>query len=95
MITVEKVKITAKGQITLPKKLRDKLKIGKGDYLEAFLRGDELVFKPLSRKAGKEALLDYCKEQSAARIELVKAREILARAPFLLSERVSSGREEK
>jgi AbrB family looped-hinge helix DNA binding protein len=92
---MERVKITAKGQITLPKQLRDKLKLKKGDYLEAFLRGEELVFKPLPEKAGKEVLLDYCKDQSASRIDLVKAREILARAPFSLSERVRSVREEQ
>lgn len=92
---MEKVKVTSKGQITLPKLLRDKLKVRAGDYLEAFLRGDEMILKPLPRKPGKEVLLNYCKEQSVTRINLSEAREILSILPFSLPERVSSEREEK
>ncbi len=92
---MEKVKITSKGQITLPKRLRDKLKVKEGDYLEAFLRGNELVFKPLPAKTGKETLLNYCKEQSAGRVKPGEARKILGRLPFSLSERVRTEREEK
>lgn len=92
---MEKVKITSKGQITLPKRLRDGLKVKEGDYLEAFLRGNELIFKPLPNKTGKEALLDYCRKQSAGMFKPDEAKKILARLPFSLSERVRAVREEE
>jgi AbrB family looped-hinge helix DNA binding protein len=91
---MEKVKITSKGQITLPKRLRDKLKVGEGDYLEAFLRGNELIFRPLPGQTGKEVILDYCKEHSASRVKVTEVKQILARLPFSLSERVRTEREE-
>lgn len=91
---MEKVKVTSKGQITLPKQLRDKLKIREGDYLEAFLRGNELIFKTLPSKAGKEVLLNYSKKESAGRLLPGEARKILGRLPFSLSERVHTEREE-
>jgi len=91
---VERVKVTSKGQITLPKKLRDKLKIREGDYLEAFLRGNELVFKTLPANTGKEALLNYSKKHSAGRAKPEDARQILKKLPFSLSKRVRTEREE-
>lgn len=92
---MERVKITAKGQITLPKSLRDKLGVSEGDYLEASLRGNELVFRHLPRKTGKETLTDYCRSHSTERIGVDEARNILARLPFSLSERVRTFREQE
>ncbi len=39
------VKVTRKGQITLPKEIRDKLSIREGDYLEITLQGDKIIIK--------------------------------------------------
>jgi transcriptional pleiotropic regulator of transition state genes len=44
----EVVKITSKGQMTLPKLIRDKLKLGQGSYLTVFLKGDEIVLKKIN-----------------------------------------------
>ena len=41
------VKVTRKGQITLPKEIRDKLSIKEGDYLEVVLQGDRIVLRRL------------------------------------------------
>lgn len=91
---MERVKVTTDGQITLPKSMRDKLGVGEGGYLEAFFRGNELVFRHLPDKTGKETLAAYCRLHSTARIELDEARHILERAPFSLSERVRILREQ-
>lgn len=90
---MEKVKVTSKGQITLPKQLRDKLKIREGDYLDVFLRGNELIFKVLPSKTGKEALLNYSRKNSTGRLKSGETRKILKRLPFSLSERVRTERE--
>lgn len=40
-----KVKVLPKGQITLPKKIREALRIKEGDALVVFLRGEEIVLR--------------------------------------------------
>ena len=45
-------KVTTKGQITLPKKLREKLKIKPGDYLSIFQVGEDIV---LTKKAPSQS----------------------------------------
>jgi len=44
-ISLSIVKVTRKGQITLPKEIRDKLSIREGDYLEITLQGDKIIIK--------------------------------------------------
>ncbi len=41
------VKITSKGQLTLPKRLREKLSVGKGSRVVLETREKELVLKPV------------------------------------------------
>lgn len=92
---MERVKITAKGQITLPKSLREKLRLKKGDYLDAFIHQNSLILNPVPQHTGKEILLEYCRRRSSRRVSLEQARRILARVPFSPAERVSTLREEK
>jgi len=92
---LERIKITTKGQITLPKSLREKLKLEKGDYLDAFIYSNSLVLKPVPRQSGKEIILEYCKRQSSRRVSLERASQILAKVPFSLTERVGKLREEE
>ena len=40
-----KVKVLPKGQITLPKKIREALRIKEGDALMVFRRGEEIVLR--------------------------------------------------
>ncbi len=42
------IKVTSKGQITIPKEVRDLMMIREGDYLQAVVRDDAVV---LTRKA--------------------------------------------
>lgn len=41
------VKLTSKGQMTLPVEIRDKLKLGQGDHLAVYLDGDEIRLKKI------------------------------------------------
>ena len=91
----ERIKVTAKGQVTLPKNLREKLKIREGNYLEVFIRKNELVLRPLPDKPERELLLEYCKKNAARRVGIDDARRILSRVPFSLSKRVHQLREER
>ena len=52
---MEKTKITIKGQITIPKKIRDTLALKEGDSLIFTVEGDHAVLKPIKKKS----LLDF------------------------------------
>ncbi len=43
--------LTSKGQVTLPKNVRDDLKLQAGDKLEFVKQGDQYVLKPRTRSA--------------------------------------------
>ncbi len=41
--------LTRKGQVTIPKPLRDRLGLNLGDRISFHLRGEEIVLKPVQR----------------------------------------------
>ncbi len=43
------VRVNPKGQITLPREIRRKLKIKSGDQMAVILDGDQIVFKPFTK----------------------------------------------
>ena len=43
------VRVNPKGQITLPREIRRKLKIKAGDQMAVILDGDQIVFKPFTK----------------------------------------------
>jgi len=66
-ISLSIVKVTRKGQITLPKEIRDKLSIKEGDYLEVTLQGDKIIIKKLEypvpgEPVGEEKFNEIIKE---------------------------------
>lgn len=44
-----KTLVSERGQIVIPKKIRDSVRIGKGDELEIEVVGETVVLKPLRR----------------------------------------------
>ncbi len=69
------VKITRKYQITIPKEIREKLKLRIGDKLIIKIEGDHIVIKPLIEKRQDpiEELLHLVKKPS--RIDAVRLVE--------------------
>jgi antitoxin PrlF len=43
------VRVNPKGQITLPREIRRKLKIKAGDQMVVILDGDQIVFRPFTK----------------------------------------------
>ena len=43
-------KLTSKGQLTLPKSVRDELKLDKGSYIAIYLEEDHMVMKKVNPK---------------------------------------------
>ncbi|MGE5578123.1 MAG: AbrB/MazE/SpoVT family DNA-binding domain-containing protein [Syntrophothermus sp.] len=89
------IKLTSKGQITLPKDIRDKMKISTGDYLQAHLEGEKLVMKPIREKTGHELIMEYAQKYGKDRITVEEGRKILGKIPFSMSERVRQTRDEE
>ena len=48
---MKKTKITFKGQITIPKEVRDALAIKEGDSVILTVEGDHAILKPLKKKS--------------------------------------------
>lgn len=63
--------ISEKGQITIPKKIRDKLGIVQGDRLIFDLRGDSIIVKKVSSNNLSE-ILDNQKSWSKSSLEFQK-----------------------
>lgn len=91
----QEIKVTSKGQITLPKAIRNRLKIAEGDYLQVELKGGELVLRPAPKNTGQELLLAYARENSKDRVGLQEVRRLFAALPLSVSEQVSKIREEE
>ena len=91
---MRKVKVTSKGQVTLPADLRKKLMIQEGDYLDAWIHNDSLLLKPMPRQDSGELIREYCAKYAADDADVEQARQILGKVPYSLSEKVSKLREE-
>lgn len=90
---MHRVKITSKGQLTLPKQIREKLRLRAGSYLEVRIRGTDLLLKPVTQENDSEVLLEYCR-QNDQEANLDKARRIMSRVPVAMHERVRQLRDE-
>lgn len=66
-------KMTSKGQITIPKELRDKLNVREGDQLKFLIIEDEVKIEPMKRKLLSDAVW---KMTASEPIDLEKIREI-------------------
>ena len=60
---MKKAKITFKGQVTIPKEIRNALAIKEGDSVIFIVEGDHAVLKPIMKKS----LLDFHGALSATR----------------------------
>lgn len=91
---MRRIKVTSKGQITIPRALREKLQIKEGDYLDVSIYKNCLLLKPVPIESNKEIILEHCKIYKSTKDSLEKTRQILSKVPFSLSERVCKLREE-
>ncbi len=89
------VKVTAKGQVTLPAALRKELNIKEGYYLDASVFLDGILLKPV--RDGHELVRDYCEKYGSVHPgdNIEAAKKILKKVPFSLSERSAELRDEQ
>ena len=92
---MNKVKITSKGQITIPKNIREKLEIKEGMYLSADIEEGNLVLKLLPENMDKIKLIDYAYRESRDSVGLLKVRELAAGFNLNMAKQVRKIREEE
>lgn len=63
------VKVSSKGLVTLPKRVREEFGIVKGDYLAVSAEGGKIIFQKVKTEIDWENSDDVWKEYAAKRIE--------------------------
>lgn len=86
------VKVTSKGQVTLPHELRSKLNILEGNYLEATEFQNGILLKPVA--SDSDTIREHCKKYATDEDALNESRRILSKVPFTLSEQIRRVRED-
>ncbi len=68
-------RVGKKGQVTIPKDIRDALKITEGTKIVFELRGDEIVMRP--ERSGKEFVEEWCSlvKEKSREFDLRKLKE--------------------
>jgi len=80
MAEVEVVRVSSKGQVVIPKGVRSRLGLKKGDRLLAYLKGDLLLIRKVREEESLLAILSASSRRKAAsmkisRMEVEKAVE--------------------
>ena len=88
------IKLTSKGQITLPKEIRDKLMLRSGDYLEAQVKDRCILLTPRRDKNDSLLIMEYAEQYAAQGAGVKKARELTKRKKLNMTEYVRKSREE-
>jgi AbrB family looped-hinge helix DNA binding protein len=86
---MKRVKVTSKGQITLPQNMRQTLGIKEGDYLDVLMQGNTLLLKPSPKDNSTQLLMEHSTKYCTGNASLEKARKVLSKIPFSLSQKVS------
>ncbi len=96
------IKVTSKGQVTLPKQVRDIMMVREGDYLEAVVRDDALILTKKMDVSDSEQMRLYARRRlaelgygdpaSRAALDPRRLREVLPPLPDM-TQRVREERE--
>ena len=92
---MKRIKITSKGQITIPRDMRDKLEIGNGMYLSGYIKDGSIVLRPLPQDDNKAKLLSYAYQKSRNSVGLEKVREMTKGFNLNMQKQVRKIREEE
>ena len=92
---MNKIKITSKGQITIPKEIRDELDIGEGMYLKGYIENGNIVLKPLPHNTDRLKLISYAHDEGRDSVGILKVRDMTKGFNLDMSKQVRKVREEK
>lgn len=83
--------VTSKGQITLPKEVREHLHVGEGDRVEFLIEeGGEVRVRPVAGSV--ESLFGFLRRPGAPSLSVEEIDEEIARAVVVDDERIRKGK---
>lgn len=88
------IKLTSKGQITLPKEIRDQLMLRSGDHLRAQMKDGTIILKPI-RENDNMVLMEYAEQYQVHKQGIKKVRAHTEGLKLDMTEYVRKTREEK
>jgi AbrB family looped-hinge helix DNA binding protein len=88
------IKLTSKGQITLPKEIREQLLLKFGDHLLAQVKEGCIVLMPKRGQDDNMILMEYAEQYGTESAGLKKVRERTAGLGLNMTEYVRKTREE-
>lgn len=89
---VKIIKVTSKGQVTLPREFREKFSITEGTHLEASIYQNGILLKPAV--SNSVLIQEHCKQYTSKQEGLARTRQILSKVPYSLSEQNRELRDE-
>ena len=92
---MKRIKITSKGQITIPRDMRDRLEIKDGMYLSGHVKDGSIILRPLPQDDNKAKLLSYAYQKSRDSVGLAKVREMTRGFNLDMTKQVREIREEE
>jgi AbrB family looped-hinge helix DNA binding protein len=92
---ISKIKITSKGQITIPRALREELEIKEGMYLRGYIKNGNIILRPLPQDSDKIKLISYAYKESQDSVGIPKVREMTRSFNLNMSKQVREIREEE
>ncbi|MBM3700646.1 MAG: AbrB/MazE/SpoVT family DNA-binding domain-containing protein [Actinobacteria bacterium] len=92
---MDKIKVTSKGQITIPASMREELEIKEGTYLGGYIKDRSIILKPLPGDTDRLKLITYAYKKSEDDIGIARVREMTAGFNLDLSRQVKNIREEE
>lgn len=92
---MNRIKITSKGQITIPLNMRKKLGLTEGMHLKGEINDGKIILSPILNHDEKSELIRYARKQASDSLEISQVREICAKYDTGdLSRQVRESREE-
>jgi AbrB family looped-hinge helix DNA binding protein len=69
-------RLSSKGQVVLPKKIRDNIKIRQGTVLQITLDGKRIILEPLQKSVPERLYGKYCNEPLLEALESEHEHEV-------------------
>jgi AbrB family looped-hinge helix DNA binding protein len=69
-------RLSSKGQVVLPKKIRDNIEIKQGTVFQIILDGKRIILEPLQKSVPERLYGKYCNEPLLEALEAEHEREV-------------------
>lgn len=88
------IKLTSKGQITLPKEIREQLLLKFGDYLQAQVKDGCIILIPKRENDDNMLLMEYVEQYGTKSAGLKEVRKLTTGLKLDMTEYIRKTREE-